>query len=56
MAMGICTQCGETFGGVTAFDKHQKLSGEHTICINPKAVGLTRGKRGYWIMDQVIKM
>lgn len=51
MAIGTCTQCGETFGGISTFDQHQKYDGEVTICSHPKQVGLKKGKRGYWTQD-----
>ena len=42
MARCYHRQCGRTFGGVTAFDRHLRLLKDHpwTVCLDPSDVGL----------------
>ena len=42
-----CRGCGETFSGVSAFDRHQ--SGyDPVVCRDPGTVGLERQPSGVW--------
>lgn len=46
-----CSQCGQVFNSVYAFDKHQSLSGEKVICTHPDDLGMSFNTRGYWITE-----
>ena len=37
--------CGQTFGGLTAFDEHRKGDAR---CWDPKALGMERNANGLW--------
>jgi hypothetical protein len=51
MAAGACAGCGESFSGLTAFDKHQTTdygSPKPVTCHDPASAGLVRDSRGRW--------
>jgi hypothetical protein len=45
MARCTCAGCGERFGGLAAFDKHQRPAG---TCHPPEDRGLIRHENGVW--------
>ena len=36
----LCTGCGRIFGGVSGFDKHQRLKGGKIHCLDPSGLGM----------------
>ena len=43
-----CVACGETFTGVTSFDKHRQGShAKKRYCVHPESVGLVPAGRSY---------
>lgn len=49
MARAFCNGCRRTFGGVSAFDLHQRDSNEppYVRCLDPSGVGLVE-RDGVW--------
>lgn len=43
LCMAHCGGCHRTFGGVTLFDQHRSVEGEHGACLDPAQL---RGKDG----------
>jgi hypothetical protein len=51
LASADCAACGESFSGVTSFDRHQDRDYTRTpavICRPPAERGLERNKHGRW--------
>ena len=45
-----CGACGAFFGGVGAFDLHQRLGKDGALrCLDPAMVGLTLNPGGWWV-------
>lgn len=46
-----CAPCGENFGTLTLFDRHQDVDYGRVrpvVCIRPEALGMVRDARGTW--------
>jgi hypothetical protein len=43
-----CRSCGRVFTGVTAFDRHQRLTKTGLVCLDPADIGLERKPSGQW--------
>lgn len=37
---GHCSNCHETFGSLSAFDRHQRMIEGKVVCFDPESVGL----------------
>ena len=51
MSACICPLCGESFNGVSGFDRHQDRDYSRTpaiICRDPAGWGLVRNEHGRW--------
>lgn len=47
-----CGACGRSFGGVGAFDMHQRLPEDGTLrCLDPVTVGLALNPGGWWVRE-----
>jgi hypothetical protein len=50
----LCAQCGEDFGSLGAFDKHQDVSYKREpviICRDPESIGMHQDRHGRWRLD-----
>lgn len=50
-----CASCGRSFGGVTAFDRHQTLTADGVVCRDPATLGL-RQSNGTWHRDMPARL
>ena len=51
MSACTCSPCGQSFTGLTAFDKHQDVDYDRrpaVQCLDPATVGLVRQSSGRW--------
>ena len=47
-----CGACGAFFGGVSGFDRHQRLGRDGALrCLDPATVGLTLSPDGWWCQE-----
>lgn len=46
----VCLACGDGFGSLGAFDKHQKFNSRgDVVCVDPATVGMERNAGGWWV-------
>jgi hypothetical protein len=51
MATCTCHPCGQSFTGLTAFDKHQQVDYTRrpaVTCLDPATLGMVRNDHGRW--------
>jgi hypothetical protein len=50
----LCKQCGNDFGSLGAFDKHQDVSYKREpviICRDPESIGMHQDRHGRWRLE-----
>lgn len=46
----VCNLCGDGFGSVGAFDKHQRINSRgEVVCLDPATLGMERNGGGWWV-------
>lgn len=46
---GHCAKCCETFYGITAFDKHQRMNPDGSVtCLDPASLGFVLQSDDHW--------